>query len=172
MEISERTICYIEFQWKPNLANWTWCDCDADMLDILANDVSYKILDLLDVSTRGRLMLVSKVYREIASAKWREVALTSQRSDEHVLDCLRSIAAQNGQSVISVTVKVNWRHESDDFEVVFSPAGGKCLTESIQSVCLWTLHLRHWLSIMVKSRDEPGRNDSISVQFPHQSHNK
>ena len=82
--------------------------CLAEMLETLAEDVLYTILDLLDMNTRARLALVHTVWRELASVKWRVLDLTLQRNESHVLESLESLAARNSQSVTSITLKVNW----------------------------------------------------------------
>ena len=98
----QRSLCKINY-WASQL-------CNAEMLETLAEDVFYKILDLVDVRTRANVILVNKTCNRVATVNWRVLELTTQRNDDHVSECLEEIGAQDRQSLTSVTIKVNWTH--------------------------------------------------------------
>ena len=127
---------YVVFGNWPDAWLWTGRFCNAEMLETLAEDVIYKILDLTDVATRANLILVNKFFKKLASVNWRLLALTSQRDDSHVVGCLHSVAACNSQSMTSITIKRSW---DCDFRRKFPPGRSAIQTGAQILGCLPSL---------------------------------
>ena len=86
-------------------ANHSLAAC-AEMLETLAEDVVYKILDLVDVRTRASVILVSKTCNRVASVNWRVLDLTTQINDNYAITCLENVVAENTQSMTSIAIMV------------------------------------------------------------------
>ena len=73
------------------------------MLDTLAEDVFYRILDLLDARTRASVILVNNSCNSVASVNWRVLRLTTVTD---VPECLKIAALRNSQSMTSLDIKL------------------------------------------------------------------
>ena len=87
----------------------------AEMLEKLPEDVVYKILDLVDVHTRARLMLVNRYCKHVASRNWGLLELSTQKDGKQVFGCLKSLADSNSTSLTSLSIEVNWTR--GDFDI-------------------------------------------------------